>query len=145
MSKQQACSPTEKDLRNVEAWTVVIADLLYRVPCELRLEVLTKALADEQAKAAEREADDGSLKFYDLGDPENMDTPGLRQWNVVMRLKSMLVQAFVRNISNNHSPENASAILFAHHRHGTGSGLLADYLRYVLPRPKTLVGSDDDG
>jgi hypothetical protein len=36
---------------------------------------------------------------------------------------------FVRDITNNHSAEDAAKILFAHHCHGHGSGLLRDYLR----------------
>jgi len=58
----------------------------------------------------------------------DLNAPGLRQWNVVMRLKSLLVQIFVRNVRNNHSPEDALAILFAEHPYGTGSRCLEDYL-----------------
>jgi hypothetical protein len=60
--------------------------------------------------------------------------PGIRHWNVIMRLKSLLVQVFVRDITNNHSKADAAAILFVEHRHGTGSGWLPDYLR-DLPKP----------
>jgi hypothetical protein len=58
-----------------------------------------------------------------------MNTPEYRHRNVIMRLKSLVVQVFIRDITNNHSPERATEILFAHHRHGSGSGLLEDYLR----------------
>jgi hypothetical protein len=47
-----------------------------------------------------------------------------------MRLKSLPIQVFVRDITSDYSPEDAAAILFTYHRHGAGSGLLADYLRY---------------
>ena len=52
-----------------------------------------------------------------------------------MRLKSLVVQVFARSIRNNHSPQRAAEILFAHHRHGTGSGDLSDYID-DLPREK---------
>jgi len=45
-----------------------------------------------------------------------------------MRLKSLLVQVFVRDITNNNSEKDAAAILFADHRYGTGSGQLLDYI-----------------
>ena len=49
-----------------------------------------------------------------------------------MRLKSLLVQVLVRDITSDHSPEDARAILFVQHHYGTGSGCLRDY----LPRPR---------
>ena len=52
-----------------------------------------------------------------------------------MRLKSLVVQVFARSITNNHSPQDAAALLFADHRYGTGSGCLGDYID-DLPRKK---------
>jgi hypothetical protein len=125
---------TEADIANGEAWVVLIGDLLRRAPPEQRADILAEALSCEQAAAAERKAREGALRWLRLGD---LDTPGLRHWNAVMRLKSLVVQVFTRNISNNHSPERAAAILLARHPHGTGSRCLGDYLRCLgdyLPR-----------
>jgi hypothetical protein len=57
-----------------------------------------------------------------------MNKPGQRHWNAIMRIKSLLVQVFVRDIANNHTPQDAASILFAKHPHGTGSRLLQHYL-----------------
>jgi hypothetical protein len=45
-----------------------------------------------------------------------------------MRLKSLMVQVFVRDIVNNHHPDRGKSLLLAHHPHGNGSGDLEDYL-----------------
>jgi hypothetical protein len=55
-------------------------------------------------------------------------SPGWRHWNAIMRLKSLVVQVFVRDIANDYSAADAAKILFAEHRHGHGSGRLRDYL-----------------
>ena len=65
-----------------------------------------------------------------------MNDPHHRYWNVIMRLQSLVVQVFVRRISNNHSSKDAAAILFAKHPYGQGSRMLADY----LPRTKLRTG-----
>jgi hypothetical protein len=123
---QRRFAENEKDVGNVEAWAEIIGDLLHHVPLDKRREVLALAIKNEQAAAEEREAN-GGFKFMTFSD-DWMNTPGQRQWNVIMRLKSLLVQVFVRNITNNHSPQEAASILFAQHPHGTGSRVLQDYL-----------------
>jgi hypothetical protein len=57
-----------------------------------------------------------------------------------MRLKSLVVQVFVRNIANNHSPGDTAEILFAQHRYGAGSGCLRDYLTDVEPASAKVRG-----
>lgn len=49
-------------------------------------------------------------------------------WNLALRLKALMIQVLVRDITNNHSKEDAAAILFAHQRYGHGSGCLLDYI-----------------
>jgi hypothetical protein len=118
------------DIENVEAWAVVIEGMLARVPPELRAEILALAMKNEAAEI--EEGNTNPLRIIDLSDDDLVglsdNTPGLRHWNVVMRLKALLVQMFVRSIVNNHSPETAAALLFGHHQFGTGSGVLQDYL-----------------
>jgi hypothetical protein len=45
-----------------------------------------------------------------------------------MQLKARLIYTFVRNITNNSSPEKAVELLFQYHPGGGGSGYLEDYL-----------------
>jgi hypothetical protein len=113
-------SETEQDVRNVEAWAEVIKDMLCHVPSDLRLDVLALATKNEEAAKAERDAHDG-LRAVDI---TLTDTPGLRQWHAVMRLKSLIVQIFTRTIANNHSSAEAKKILFVQHRYGYGSGFV---------------------
>jgi hypothetical protein len=79
----------EKAIGNVEAWAEIIGDMLFLVPVENRMEVLELALANEKTENAER-AKHGGLRIWDAGEMANMNTPGLRHWNVIMRLKSLV-------------------------------------------------------
>ena len=117
-----------------QAWAEVILDVLDRVPGSKREEVLRLALRREREEREEEERTGGIFTLEEL----DMNEPGMRHRNAIMRLKSLLVQVFVRNITNNHSPENARAILFAGHPHGTGSRRLEDY----LPKRKTRRNTD---
>jgi hypothetical protein len=123
-------SETDKDMANVEAWAEVVADMLYLMPPEHRLSTLRLALEKEQAATAERTKNGGFVvRKFSL---ENLK-PALKHWNTKMRLRSLVIQAFVRQITNNNSPEHASELLFSHHRYGMGSGDLDDYID-DLPR-----------
>jgi len=120
---------TDKDVENVEAWAEVIEDLLYLVPPDKRSELLALAGRNEEAKRKEREERGRFILRNALELMADMDTrPGIRHWNAIMRLKSLIVQVFVRDITIDHSPQDAERILFAQHPHGTGSCLLQDYL-----------------
>jgi hypothetical protein len=129
---------TDKDIENVEAWAEVIEDVLFRVSSKQRAQVLALVTAKEQQARKDRETN--PLGIMSWAEIRNMDTPGLRHWNAIMRLKSLVVQAFVRDITIDHSPQDAARILFAGHPHGTGSGLLEDY----LPSVGHSKGSDHD-
>jgi hypothetical protein len=124
----------EEDIGNVEAWTEILEDLLYLMPFDSRMKVLQLVVANHEADVAER------VKHGPLGkrismDPEKFrNEPGLRHWNAIMRLKSLIIQVFARDISNNHSPKDAGRLLFTQHRYGTGSGCLDEYID-KLPRP----------
>jgi hypothetical protein len=132
MTNPKKRSADQNDIENVEAWAEVIEDVLNLVPPDLRAAALALATKSENAARKEREANAGLLVLT-AAELENMDTPGLRHWGAIMRLKSLLVQVFVRNITNNHSPKDAAHILFAQHDYGHGSGMLQDYLD-DLPR-----------
>jgi hypothetical protein len=113
---------TERDIHNTEAWAAVVGDVLWHVPIELRKDVLRLAL--EQVEA-ELRAGTG-LQVFEPDDLEQ--SPGLRHWNAIMRLKALLVQVFARNITNNHSAERAAELLFTEQKFGTGSASLLDYI-----------------
>jgi hypothetical protein len=120
MSRQS--SETEGDLNNVEAWAMLFEEILSHVradPCD----VLTLALKKQQEEA-EKDAE-LAAQFIRASELEKMEFP---HTNTIERLKSLLVQVFVRDISIDHSPEEAHRILFGHHPHGRGSGDLGDYL-----------------
>jgi hypothetical protein len=121
---------TQHDIENVEAWAVVIGDMLHLVPLEHRAAVLALATANEDAERKKREANGGLLTPVAAFDPSK---PGLRHWNAVMRLKSLLIQVFTRDITNNYNARDAAQILFAPHRYGTGSRALLDYIADLLP------------
>jgi hypothetical protein len=128
-------SETEKDIANVEAWAEIIADVLWHVPQDKRLTVLALATKNEEAEAQERKAAGNRLVLIEpFNDETWMNEPGQRHWNTIMRLKSLLIQVFVRNITNNHSPQDAARLLFAEHRYGHGSGLLEDYLERLTAK-----------
>jgi hypothetical protein len=103
-------------------WREAIQRALYCVPFEDRAEVLRQLTEAHVADLAGPRFKITS--FQELTAPR--ETDGL--WNPIIRASSLIVQVLVRSITNNHSPERASAILFREHRDGTGSGWLPDYL-----------------
>src|SRR5262245_51317074 len=105
----------EEDIGNIEAWAEIIEDMLYLVPFDSRMKVLQLTIAKQEAEIAEM-AEHGPLRVWSAAEMANTDTPGLRHWNAIMRLKSLIIQVFTRNISNNHSPVDTAKMLFAEHR-----------------------------
>jgi hypothetical protein len=125
-------SESDKDIVNIEAWAEMIEDMLALMPPDSRIEVLRAAVKKEETERKERaENPYGGLCIMDAAELCEASSGGLRHWNAIMRLKSLVVQVFVRDITNNHSPASAAKILFAHHRHGHGSGRLHEYLNNV--------------
>src|SRR5262249_9890877 len=93
MTKMQYAED-EEDIHNVEAWAEIIEDVLYLVPFDNRMQVLQLAAA----KAEHRPLRALSIDEFDS------NTPG--HWNAIMRLKSLIIQVFARDIGNNHSPQD---------------------------------------
>jgi hypothetical protein len=121
----------DEDINNVEAWAEVIKHMLHRVPHNLRGEIL--ALASKHEEAARKMRQEGSL-LTKASEVDFLNSPYTRHWHTIMRLKGLVVQVFARDIGNNHSAKEAADILFASYRYyGTGSGVLIDYLRDLLP------------
>jgi hypothetical protein len=110
---------TDKDVENVEAWATIIADLLCHAPPDRRAAILALATTNEETEAQERGAS-GRLRYITFSD-DWMNSPGVRHRNAIARIKSLLVQVFVRDIANNHSKQDAANILFTEHPHGRGS------------------------
>jgi hypothetical protein len=117
-------SATEDDIKNISAWAEIVIDMLWLVPCDLREDVLK--LAVERAAAQKRE--DGRLSWAPADMKNWMQSPGIRSYHAIMRLKALLIQVFVRNITNSHHPDDAAKLLFARQRYGTGSRELRDYI-----------------
>jgi hypothetical protein len=119
-------SATEKDIKNISAWAEIVIDMLWLVPRELHEDVLK--LAIERA-ADQKRADENGLISWTPADTKNwLQSPGIKSYGAIMRLKALLIQVFVRNITNSHSAEDAAKLLFARQRYGTGSGELRDYV-----------------
>jgi hypothetical protein len=123
---------SEEDISNVEAWAEIVEDLLYLVPVKDRMKVLDIARTKEEAAIAER-AEHGGFTVWTFNADDN--SQALRNWNVIMRLKSLIIQVFTRNITNNHSPENAAKLLFAEHPYETGGCCLSDYIDDLPRKP----------
>lgn len=121
-------SESQEDVENVEAWAEVIKDLLYQVPCDLRAEVLALASKNEETAREEQSKTGIPFQVFRLDLEKLNNDPGIRHWNTIMRLKSLVIQVFARYINNNNSPDRATDILFAEHPCGTGSRLLEDYI-----------------
>ena len=123
-------SESSEDIANVEAWAELIVDILKRIPADKRAVVLALITKYEEDAKQGREARGGlppivtSEEFVQGWE----GSPRAYHWHTIMRLKSLMIQVFARDISNNHSRHDAAELLFARHRHGTGSGLLEDYL-----------------
>jgi hypothetical protein len=108
----------------------VIEDLLHLVEPNKRLDVLNELVTRETAARKDR-VENGPLKWMKFDDASvaaHEASPGWRYWNHIMRFKSLVIQVFTRNITNNHSPADAAKILFMQHRNGAGSRWLPDYL-----------------
>jgi len=120
-------SESREDIENVEAWAEVFRAILSRVPTDQRVAVLALVTKNEEGRRAEY-AKHGGFKPVNAASVDWRSHPANRYWKVVMRLKSLLIQILVRDITNNHSAKDAAAILFAEHPFGCGSRRLGDYL-----------------
>jgi hypothetical protein len=113
----------------VEVVAIVVADLLRLVPQDLRAAVL----------AAAKEINDDREHAPPEIDLTRLAPEDERHWDQIARLKARVVVTFVRDITNNHSPEDAARILFSRQPGVPGSGLLFDYLR----RPLNVMNRSD--
>jgi len=78
------------------------------------------AVAKEEAARKERQEmwlDEASRAAF-------MSSTAFRYWNRIQSFKSLVVQVFTRDITIDHSKEDAARILFIEHKDGTGSGWL---------------------
>jgi hypothetical protein len=82
------------DIENVEAWAEVVEDLLYRAPTSIRAEILAAAATKERQAAEQRQTSGGFV--LQSFDSDWMNSPGIRHWNTIMRLKALVIQAFAR-------------------------------------------------
>jgi hypothetical protein len=124
-------SESREDVENIEAWAEVIREMLCCVPSERRSAVLALATKNEEAARQERE-----WKRINLASSVDWKQHSANRYrNTIERLKSLVVQVFVRSITSINSAEDAAQILFTHRLHGLGSRRLQDYLRY-LPTPR---------
>lgn len=126
LEEKNKMSETDADIESVTAWVMLIEDLLNLVPD--RVAVLKMALDRAVAEEAAAAETGSALKIETINLSKLGESPRLPYWHTIMRLKSLVVQVFVRDIVNNHSPERGQEILFSHHQHGNGSGDLRDYI-----------------
>lgn len=115
---------TEDALDAVEA----IEDALFSIPRDQRLDVLAEVTRITAADLARPR-----FRAHTLAELSAMT---FRPQRGVMKIKSLIVQRFVRDITNNASPRNAAKILFQQHKNGTGSGRLLDYIGDLVANHK---------
>jgi hypothetical protein len=105
----------------IETWTKVLSNVIAAcVPLAIREQVLTRLLEKEQKRRTEPLilTSTAFTAQLDLGDS-----------CAIEKASSVMIQVLTRNITNNHSPEDAARILFHdHYGRGTGSVWLPDYL-----------------
>lgn|SRR5262249_34975760 len=82
--KMTSNSKTDDDVKNIEAWAVVVRHLLYRMPVDGRAEVLALAVKNEEAERKKWEASGGCLSAAKLRDK---NSPYLDHWHTIMRLR----------------------------------------------------------
>jgi hypothetical protein len=135
-------SATKDDINNVSAWAEIIGDMLWAVPRELHEDVLQLALSRQQD--LKRRADEnGGVLCWGPADTKNwLQSPGIQSYGAIMRLKALLIQIFVRNITNNHSAEDAAKLLFSRQRFGTGTAELRDYIDDLASGYETDIGGN---
>jgi hypothetical protein len=121
MTKQYA--ETEEDIEDVATWACVVRDVIALVPHDKRGAVLAFVAEKEEAERKKIEDSPGGFVVLDFTEFK-IDY----DYAAAMRLRSLVVQALVRNIRNNNSPEDADALLSVLHPFGDGSGVLKDYL-----------------
>jgi hypothetical protein len=121
----------------IETAAAVIEDLLFLMPPEKRAAVLAKATQTEAKERIEQEKN-GGLNFIRFDNDEWMQSPGIRYWHDIMRFKAQVIYTFTRNITNNHSKEDAAKLLFSQQRNCSGSGYLEQYLDGVMPLAETI-------
>jgi hypothetical protein len=93
------------DTHDEEVAAQVIKDLLFLIPEEKRAAALALATKLEAEQRDEPE-------MVCAADVDFINSPYVRHWYDIMQFKSRLVYTFVRDITNNHSPEDASCLLF---------------------------------
>src|SRR5262245_5639589 len=103
-------SETEKDICNVEAWAKVIERVLWAVPPDTRVAALMLTLQNEEAERKEYEANGGGLIIREVDDERYLQSAAFRYHDVIMRLKSLVIQVLTRDITNNCTPQKAKEI-----------------------------------
>ena len=121
--------------RDVEIWAEVLKDLMYRVPSGKRAAVLAKVAQHETERRERARTGPILMSSTDFADRESA---GIKYWHEILHAKSIVIAAFVRDITNNNHCDTSAGILFQKHR-GPGSGYLSDYLENVTGTASTLV------
>lgn len=119
---------TPEDMTNVQAWAELLEDAMHVVPEEIRAEVLKRTLAMWEKRVAKYAENGPWMTATQL--LEDVDTT---HFQTSVRLKGLVIQVLVRDVTIDHSPQDAAKILFSEHPCGRGSRLLGDYID-DLPR-----------
>jgi hypothetical protein len=127
---------TEDREKAITVWSEVMEHVLNLAPPSIRQEIVatvvekTKQWAKEQASGPDPFFYKRPVKPVRLDELDDQK-PGLKYRNAIMEAVSLVIQVFVRCITNNHSDEDAAKILFREHRHGTGGCWLPEYLAHL--------------
>lgn len=125
---------SKNDVENVEAWAEVVKAMLQAAPPGIRTSILERAANAQKKDDADRSF--GRLKAETI----SLDDPETSEWqnhHAIFRLKSLVAQRFIRAVTSDQSPEDASNMLFGYQPYGAGSKVLKDYID-KLPKPTAI-------
>jgi hypothetical protein len=105
----------------IEVVAETVENLLHLLPMNMRAQVLARA-TEKQAK---REQERPVFTSCSWVEPCSSQL----YWHDIMQFKAKVAYTFIRSVTNNHSPEDASRILFSRQWPAPGSGYLSEYLR----------------
>jgi hypothetical protein len=119
----------QADLENVEAWAEIINHVLWYVPPDRRADVLALAIKNEETEVQVREPI--TLVTDDWINEQ-------RKCDAILRIQSLLIQVFARNIDIS-KPRDAASILNTDYLHDTGLRPLRRLLKHEHLRKSSKV------
>jgi hypothetical protein len=124
---------------NIEAASYIVNDVInsLRVDRDAVLAEMAKQHDDKREHQTS-----GGLVFCRFDRETFMQSPYMRHYGRIMRLKAALAYSFIRTVTNNHAPDVAEKMLFGTNHGIAGSGWLLDYIGDMIRRAKRKVPAE---